>query len=103
VLRHYQIEQEGFGNAKGYEYYKKMGDAMRRDGGDSAAEFFASLQAYGTPEQVLGTIRNIQSQIGNDSTVHVFSYDGMPYDDAERSMRLFAEKVQPELSRSASS
>jgi len=102
VLRQYQIEQEGFWNAKCYEYYKKLSAAMRRDGGGSAIEFFASLQAYGTPEQVLGTIRNIQSQIGNDSTVHVFSYGGMSYDDAECSMRLFTEKVQPDLIRSAS-
>ena len=26
-----------------------------------------------------------------------FSYGGMPYDEAERSMRLFVDKVMPEL------
>jgi hypothetical protein len=29
----------------------------------------------------------------------VFSYAGMPYDEAERNVRLFAKRVMPELQR----
>ena len=35
--------------------------------------------------------------IGCNGVMPGFSYGGMPYADAERSIRLFAEKVLPEL------
>jgi hypothetical protein len=37
------------------------------------------------------------NRIGAESYVGVFSYAGMPWDEAERSMRLFAESVMPKL------
>ena len=43
----------------------------------------------------------IQERIGNDTFVASFSYGGMPYPEAERSMRLFAGEVMPELQQLA--
>jgi len=37
--------------------------------------------------------------VGNDHFVGVFSYAGMPYDEAERNMRLFAAEVMPALQK----
>jgi len=41
----------------------------------------------------------IRRRVGNDHFVGVFSYAGMPPSEAERSMRLFARQVMPELQR----
>ena len=35
--------------------------------------------------------------IGTNAVMPGFSYGGMPYDIAEKSIRLFADKVLPEL------
>ncbi len=35
--------------------------------------------------------------VGAAGIIGVFSYGGMPHDEAERNMRLFAEKVMPQL------
>jgi hypothetical protein len=42
---------------------------------------------------------DIRRRVGNDHYVGVFSYAGMPPDEAERNMRLFAAEVLPALSR----
>ena len=60
-------------------------------------DFFLNLQVWGTPEQCVEKIKRIHQRVGHDSYVAVFSYGGMPHPEAERSMRLFAEKVMPEL------
>ena len=60
-------------------------------------EFFLGLQVWGTPEQVYDKIVTIQDNTYADGYMGVFSYAGMPIEEAERSMRLFADKVRPEL------
>ena len=54
---------------------------------------------YGTPERCYETIVGTQKRIGNDTFVCAFSYAGMPYEECERNMRLFAREVMPELQR----
>ena len=66
-------------------------------GEDEVVDFFVNLQVWGTPEQCYEKILEINRLSGNDSYIGVFSYAGMPYDDAERSMRLFAAEVMPAL------
>ena len=64
---------------------------------EGAAEDFMRLMPWGTPQQVLEKVEKIHAMIGHAGTMCHFSYTGMPYDEAERSMRLFADKVLPEL------
>jgi len=52
---------------------------------------------WGTPAQCYEKILEIRERVGNDTFVGVFSYGGMDYADAERSMRLFAREVMPAL------
>jgi alkanesulfonate monooxygenase SsuD/methylene tetrahydromethanopterin reductase-like flavin-dependent oxidoreductase (luciferase family) len=54
---------------------------------------------YGTPEQVLEKVRRIHRHIGNAGLLATFSFGGMPYDVAERSLRLFSKEVLPELKK----
>ena len=88
------------GKTKGYEYYGKMPrHDRRRTATDAVIEFFVDLQVCGTPEQCYEKIMDIRRRVGNEHFVGVFSYAGMPYDEAERNMRLFAEEVMPQLQK----
>ena len=54
-------------------------------------------QPIGTPDQIIDRIKTIQQAISLEMVVvHVF-YGGMPREKAEKSLRLFAEKVLPEI------
>jgi alkanesulfonate monooxygenase SsuD/methylene tetrahydromethanopterin reductase-like flavin-dependent oxidoreductase (luciferase family) len=98
VLRHYELAAGHLSKTKGYEYYGRMSEIAREKGGtDALTEFFLSLQIWGTPAQCLEKILDVRTKMGSDTFVGVFSYAGMPYEDAERSMRLFARSVMPEL------
>lgn len=97
VIRHYEFEADHFGKTKGYEYYGRMSDMVKQHGAEGVSEFFLSLQVWGTPRQCLDKILDIRSRVGCDTYVGVFSYAGMPHDDAEASMRLFAREVMPAL------
>jgi hypothetical protein len=86
-------------NQRGYEYYAKMNEKLAVYGDQKAIEFFADLQVYGTPEQVHDKIMAIHKQTNNSGFVGVFSYAGMPHEEAARNMRLFARSVMPELKK----
>jgi hypothetical protein len=58
-----------------------------------------NLQVWGTPEQCYEKILDIHARTGNRHYVGVFSYAGMPYDEAEQNMRLFAREVMPALQK----
>ena len=97
VMDHYEIRNDHFKDLKGYEYYDKMTEKVAQYGDNDVRDFFLNLQVWGTPQQCLDKIERIRQRVGNGSYVAVFSYGGLPYDDAESSMRLFAEKVMPQL------
>jgi hypothetical protein len=64
-------------------------------------DFFMNLQVWGTPEQCYAKILDVRERVGNEHFIGVFSYAGMPWAEAERSMRLFAREVRPELQKLA--
>ena len=97
VLDHYQFAGDHLARTKGYEYYGKMSEKIQQYGTDTVIDYFVNLQVWGTPEQCYEKILDIHARTGNSHYVGVFSYAGMPYDAAERSMRLFAREVMPEL------
>jgi len=97
VLDHYQFAGDHLATTKGYEYYGKMSEKIATYGTDTVIDYFVNLQVAGTPEQCYERIVDIHRRTGNSHYVGVFSYAGMPYDEAERSMRLFAAEVMPQL------
>ena len=66
---------------------------------DRVIDFFMNLQVWGTPAQCYEKILDVRRRVGNETFVGVFSYAGMPWDDAERNIRLFAREVLPLLQR----
>jgi hypothetical protein len=99
VLDHYQFAGDHLAKTKGYEYYGKMSDKIAEYGTDKVIDYFLNLQVWGTPAQCYERILDIHRRTGNSHYVGVFSYAGMPYDDAEGNMRLFAAEVLPALEK----
>jgi alkanesulfonate monooxygenase SsuD/methylene tetrahydromethanopterin reductase-like flavin-dependent oxidoreductase (luciferase family) len=95
--RHYfEWNNPGFGGVKGYEEYETRQSA---DVGPADARLEGSrrTQPIGTPEQILERIETIQQALSLGELVIHFFYGGMPPEKAEKSLRLFAEKVLPKL------
>ena len=99
VLDHYHFERDHLAKTKGYEYYGKMSEKIAEYGTDTVIDYFVNLQVSGTPEQCYEKILDIHRRTGNSHYVGVFSYAGMPYEEAEGNMRLFAKEVMPQLKR----
>jgi alkanesulfonate monooxygenase SsuD/methylene tetrahydromethanopterin reductase-like flavin-dependent oxidoreductase (luciferase family) len=99
VLDHYQFASDHLAKTKGYEYYGKMSEKIGQYGTDTVIDYFMNLQVWGTPEQCYEKILDIHARTGNSHYVGVFSYAGMPSEDAERSLRLFAAEVMPRLKK----
>jgi alkanesulfonate monooxygenase SsuD/methylene tetrahydromethanopterin reductase-like flavin-dependent oxidoreductase (luciferase family) len=97
VLDHYNLSGDHFAATKGYEYYDKMAQMLKKYGEQPGRDFFVDLQVAGTPDQCFDKIMDIRSTIGSDSFVMVASYADMPPAEAERNMRLFADTVRPRL------
>lgn len=98
VIRHYELVGEHLTTMRGYESYKALQERMSQPGGvDEMVEFFLGLQVFGTPEQCYERIIETVGRIGAEAFIGVFSYAGMPYDEAEANLRLFATAVAPEL------
>ena len=101
VLDHYHFERDHLAKTKGYEYYGKMAEKIAEYGTETVIDYFVKLQVSGTPEQCYERIVDIHRRTGNSHFVGVFSYAGMPYDEAERNMRLFVKEVMPEVKKLA--
>mgnify|MGYP001430761831 FL=1 len=95
--RHYfEWNNPGFEGINGYEEYLKRQTA---DVGAADASFAArkGTQPIGTPDDIIDKIKAIQQSLSVETIViHAF-YGGMPKHKAEKSLRLFAEKVLPEV------
>lgn len=55
------------------------------------------FSAYGTPEQMLEKFRHRYEIIGTFELATCFRFGGIPFDQAQESMQLFAAEVLPEL------
>jgi len=86
----------GYEGIRGYEEY-----LLRQNADISPAEARLAArratQPIGTPEEIIEKIKSLQQTISMEKVVIHMMYGGMPRDKAERSLRLFAEKVLPEV------
>ena len=57
------------------------------------------LMPWGTPEQVIEKCAFVRDTIDANGVFFNFSFGGMPYEDAERSIKCFAKYVLPELKK----
>ena len=97
IMDHYEFQSDHLKTTKGYEYYGKFTEKIAQYGNQDVKDFFLDLQVWGTPEQCFEKIMSTRARTGNESFLAAFSFGAMPYDEVEKSMRLFAKEVLPPL------
>ena len=97
AMHHYELMGDHFKKAKGYEAYGAAVDMLRDMGLEAFSEAYMDAQAWGTPRQILDKLEHWRRVVGSFDLILAVRAAGIPYADAERSLRLFAEQVIPEL------
>jgi alkanesulfonate monooxygenase SsuD/methylene tetrahydromethanopterin reductase-like flavin-dependent oxidoreductase (luciferase family) len=96
VVEHYEIASKHFKETKGYEYYGNAAEAITAMGLDAMAAMYASVNLYGTPDEIEAQIRATKQTLGVDHDMLVMpKYGSMTQREAEQSMALFAREVIP--------
>jgi alkanesulfonate monooxygenase SsuD/methylene tetrahydromethanopterin reductase-like flavin-dependent oxidoreductase (luciferase family) len=103
IEAHYRFGDGHLANVRGYESYAsltktyaKMKDPAARA---KATEFYVSIQIVGTPDDCLQKIAELKRLTGLDHLICEFAWGGLPHEEAETNMRLFASEVMPVLQR----
>ena len=93
---YFEWNNPGYEGIHGYEEYLLR---QRADVGTAAASFAArrATQPIGTPDMIIERIRAMQQTMSLEKLVIHMFYGGMPRDKAEKSLRLFAREVLPEV------
>lgn len=97
VIKHYDFAGKHWRETPGYETYQAGADMIREAGMEAAADAYVEANVYGTPEQIVEKYAYRHELIGDFLPCAAFSFGGLPFDEAEKSMKLFGEKVVPEV------
>lgn len=97
VMRHYEFMGDHFAKTKGYEAYANAAEMLRNAGQEAATEAFVEAQSWGTPQQILDRLERRGKAVGDFELNIITSFAGLPFENAEASLRLFAEQVLPEI------
>ncbi len=95
VVQHYEIFTDKFKGLKGYESYASGSELLNAVGLEAACQAYVSLQSGGTPDQIAETLERRREIIGDFDHAVIAKYGSLRLEDAERSMRLYADKVLP--------
>jgi alkanesulfonate monooxygenase SsuD/methylene tetrahydromethanopterin reductase-like flavin-dependent oxidoreductase (luciferase family) len=103
IENHYHFGDGHLAKVRGYESYEalaktyaKMKDPAARA---RATEFYVNIQITGTPDDCLQKIAELRRVTGLDHLICEFAWGGLPHEEAEGNMRLFAAQVLPVLQR----
>ena len=100
---HYHFSDGHLATVKGYEFYGGMAKTYSKMKDESfrkkATDFYVKIQIVGTPDECLQQVAELRRLTGVDHLATEFGYGGMPHEQAELNMRLFAERVMPTLQR----
>ena len=99
VVKHYEFAGTHFDKTKGYKSYGESAALIRQFGLDAAADAYRNAQSWGTPDKILSNYSRWRDLIGDFSLNTVFSFAGLTFEQVERSQRLFASDVMPQLRR----
>jgi len=99
VMEHYELESDHFKKAKGYESYGNTVDLMKAIGLEKLCSMYLDVNVWGTPEQIVDRLHARREVVGDHDITCAFRFAGMPYADAEASMRLFGQEVLPVIER----
>ncbi|HEX3175448.1 MAG TPA: LLM class flavin-dependent oxidoreductase [Methylomirabilota bacterium] len=103
IDNHYRFSDGHLASVKGYEFYGGMAKTYSKMKDESfrkkATDFYVKIQIVGTADDCLEQVAELRRLTGVDHLVTEFAFGGMPHEQAELNMRLFAERVMPVLQR----
>ena len=97
VMEHYELESDHFKQAKGYESYGDSVEMLKAIGLEKLCSMYLDVNVWGTPAQILERLEARREIVGDHDLTCCFRYAGLPFADAEASLRLFASDVLPKL------
>jgi alkanesulfonate monooxygenase SsuD/methylene tetrahydromethanopterin reductase-like flavin-dependent oxidoreductase (luciferase family) len=102
VIKIYEVGSEGFGKQKGYEDYQTKGSHLGDGTAESAMKTLSEKlirdAIWGTPDECAERIVTIAEQVNPQQIVVLLGLGSMSAPQMERSLRLYAEKVMPQIS-----
>ena len=98
VMEHYELLSDNFAKAGGaYASYAEKAKAMRETDQKSMIDAYLDANLWGDPQRILDKLRERRALIGSFDLAVSLGYAGMPYEDVQRSTKLFVDKVMPEI------
>src|SRR5699024_1242099 len=73
----------------------KQNAELRKTGLDKARRRYQDSALAGTPDELIERLLEIHRGTGDFEMVLAPTFGGMPYDEAEKSLKLFAQEVLP--------
>ena len=97
VFDHYEmLDAKHFEETGGsYLHYAKAAETMNEMGQDAIMEGFLDANLWGDPARIKDKLQERRDLIGEFEVNGVFSFQSLPFDYVEKSMRMFAEEVGP--------
>lgn len=99
ILEHYEIMGEHFATTKGYAAYADASRSLQKMGKAGFLKGFMGATSWGTPDGILRKLEARRDLLGRFELATSFRFGGIPYADAENSLRLFAREVLPVVKR----
>ena len=87
---------------KGYDAYQQKAEIARQGGLAGAVAGFMQAASWGTPDKILRGLEERRKIVGDFELNVAFRFGGMPYEVAERGLKLFAKEVLPVLKAQSS-
>ena len=97
VLEHYEVMGDHFKDTKGYDAYAKASVVLNKIGAPGFLDGFMRASTWGTPDKILRALEARRELLGGYELCTTFRFGGIPFAEAEASMRLFASEVMPTL------
>jgi hypothetical protein len=80
---------------KGYDAYAQKSEIVRKTGLDGMTEGFMKAAVWGPPDRILRMLEERRGVVGDFELATSFRFGGIPFEVAEKSMRLYAKEVLP--------
>lgn len=98
VSRFYDLTGDHFQQVKGYESYASAAKKNKTLGNAEMAQAYVDFNLYGTPDQIVEKIAERRRLLGHPFDIAlIFEGGGISTENMHNSVRLFAEKVLPQI------
>jgi alkanesulfonate monooxygenase SsuD/methylene tetrahydromethanopterin reductase-like flavin-dependent oxidoreductase (luciferase family) len=94
-VEHYEMAGEHFKGITGYARHDEQARRLREFGLENAAAGYAAAALVGTPDDVLAELEHVRDVLGRFELHVVPCFGGMPAEQADASLELFAREVLP--------